>query len=490
MACVLHINVAGNTWWGKTATGWSPLPDPGRGPVWVVTDLTEENFVEITVPRIFGADRDRYVERQLANRFPESSFRVALAPQRTGSIMARLAPAVQTLTAVEPADRITAALASLQVPVAGVWSTSMLLAQLGQKRSLPAHLLMVLCQPSGMRIVFLKDRAPVLTRLVATAHTAADQAAEILRTVRHLENTRVIERGNKRFAALLMGTPQGLAPLLAADRLDALEPSTLRRLSSTPNWQHVLFDVVCKNPPGQMAPLVTRASYVARQVRQGAAAACALSLVAAVAATASNVGALIRDQHERAQLQATAQQLDAQLAEVDVSIQGFGISPEILRRALAVDSDEIASAPDLETDLVVLSRVVGGVVGARVKNLQWRVLESGEAGCVKLGLSAQTAAPAPASEQPAGPARRVELLMAVVLAQDAGPRLRLQQVSDISTGLGRMPGVTVMQDPVVSLRDGDLSAGGTQAETDRDLAWCAVLHGVVTPPPQRRSGAP
>ena len=167
MACVLHISATGNVWWGKKSTGWEVLPEPGQGPVWVLTDLTEETFTEINVPRVFGRDRSSFVERQLTNRFPETRFRVALEAQRQGSLMNRLAPPHQVLTAVEPADRITAALQNLSLPLAGVWSTSMLLARLGSKPRMPANLMIVLCQPAGMRIVYIKDRAPVLTRMVA-----------------------------------------------------------------------------------------------------------------------------------------------------------------------------------------------------------------------------------------------------------------------------------------------------------------------------------
>lgn len=80
MATVLHISAAGPVWWEKTAAGWGSASGPGQGPVWVVTDLAEEAFVEINVPRIFGADRVSYIQRQLASKFPETVFRLALAP--------------------------------------------------------------------------------------------------------------------------------------------------------------------------------------------------------------------------------------------------------------------------------------------------------------------------------------------------------------------------------------------------------------------------
>ena len=474
MTCVLHISAAGNVWWGKKASGWEVLPEPNEGPVWVVTDLTEESFVEITVPRVFGRDRSNFVERQLGNRFPETRFRAALAPRHTGSLMDRLAPPTQVLTAVEPADRINTALENLAVPLAGVWSTSMLLARLGSKPRMPANLLIVLSQPSGIRIVFLKERAPVLTRLVAAVDTAADQAVEILRTMRHLENTRLIERGSQRFSALLLGVSEELAPLLAKDRLDELDPSTMRKATPGQDWQKVLLDLTCQSPPGQMAPMVLRESYLARQLGRAARVVGALCLVGTVAAVVGNVGTIARDHQARTQLVVTAGETDGKMNEVDTAIQGFGVAPELLRQALAVDNEEVTNAPDMAADWQALSRTISSVPGARLKNLQWRVLESSEPACAGVGVAAPAQDPIAGAQVPPVPTRNVELKMEVLLAPDTGPRKKLQQTSDITQQLANAPGVTVIQDPARRLREGDLSAGSTQTDSQSDLVWCVA----------------
>lgn len=491
MACVLHISATGNVWWGKKSTGWEVLPAPGPGPVWVLTDLTEESFIEVTVPRVFGRDRSSFVERQLVNRFPETRFRVALDVQRRGSLMNRLAPPHQVLTAVEPADRITSALQNLSLPLAGVWSTSMLLARLGSKPRMPANLLIVLCQTGGMRIVFMKDRVPVLTRLVAAQESAADQAVEILRTLRHLENTRTVERGRQRFATLLLGTAQGLSPILAADRLDTLDTSLLRKKNfSAADWQPLLLDMVSKSPPGQMAPMALREGYLALQLGRAARVGSALCLLATGAVVLSHVGAITHDHRERTQLLVNLAQLDTQIAEVDSAIQAFGVAPELLRQALAVDSEEITQAPDMVADWVDLSRVLSSVPSARLKNLQWQLLEPGASACPATLDAPPVAEAAPETPPSAAPARVVELKMQVVLADDAGPRKKLQQADLITTQLAKLEGVKVLQNPAQRLREGDLSAGGTQAEGERDLTWCAALSRTPLPNAQPKGAVP
>ena len=490
MACVLHISATDNVWWGKKSTGWEMLPGPGTGPAWVLTDLTEETFTEINVPRVFGRDRSSFVERQLANRFPETRFRVALDVHRQGSLMNRLAPPHQVLTAVEPADRIAAALQNLPLPLAGVWSTSMLLASLGSKARMPANLLIVLCQASGMRIVYIKDRAPVLTRLVAAQQSAADQAVEILRTLRHLENTRTIERGSQRFPALLLGAAQGLEPILAADRLDALDATVLRKNAAGRDWQPVLLDMVCKSPPGQMAPMALREGYLALQVGRAARVASVLCLLVAGAVVLSYLGAIARDHTERTQLVVSLAQLDTQIAEVDAAIQAFGVAPELLRQALAVDNEEISQAPDVVRDWMDLSGVLSTVPAARLKSLQWELLEPGVSACPSVAIAQPNPEAAPEVPPTADPSRVVELKLQVLLAPDTGPRQKLQQAEQISMQLAKLEGVTVVQNPAQRLRDGDLTAGGAQVEGESDLAWCAALSRTPLRTPPQKGVAP
>ena len=477
MATVLFLTAEGSTWWSNQTGRWLALPGATSDPVWVVTDLTEETLVEIAVPRIFGNDRTRFVQRQLTNRFPESPYGAALPPRRSGDLMSRLAPPQQVLMAIEPADRIKAALASLQNPVVGLWSMSVLLAQLGQAKALPATLLLVLGQASSTRIVFLKNRSPVLTRLVAGSTSAAEQAVEIVRTFRHLENTHVIERGTLRLPALLLGTHAGLGAALTNDRIDAV-PSPVQRWTAHPNgWRDALFDLVCKSPPGQLAPLAMRSSYLAQQVQKAARIAMAVCLVAALAVASARVVSIMGDRGLQSGLNTTASQLAEQIARADASIESFGVSPELLRKVLALDTDEIDSAPDLNAQLVAISHAVGSVPSARVQSLNWVIRGPQETSCVS-DVGAPTTAPAPSGEASFEPARKVELRLVIALAGDAGPRLQLQQATKLTDQFSAIESVLVVQDPARALRDGDITAAGSgQADAQRLLNWCLVLPG-------------
>jgi hypothetical protein len=289
----------------------------------------------------------------------------------------------------------------------------------------------------------------------------------------------VIERGKQRFPVLLLGTGDGLASVLAADRLDAVAPAAQRDTADGDGGYGQLFDLVIKSPPGQMAPLGYRTTYVAGQLAKTARVAGVVCLVAALVAASGSIRAIISDQRDRAQLQDSGVLLNAKIAELDAALAGFGVSPNLLRTALTVDSTEIVSAPDLQAHLLVLSQAVSRVEGARVRSLQWQVLEATEVACGKeAGAAVPVAAPVAVAEEPSTPTRKVELQLVISLAPGTGPRLRLQQAAELSRHIRQTAGITVLSDPVARVREGDLGAGSAQSDETSDLAWCAALPGV------------
>ena len=482
MPTVLHITSAGNHWWRKQGRqAWLPVDGPDRAapnaPVWVMTDLTEESVAEIAVPRVFGADRSRFVERQLANRYPETEFRIALAPTAKGSLLDRLAPPLQPLAGIEPGDKVKAAIQELDAPLAGVWSVSLLLARLGQRSSLPANLFVVHCQANAMRILYLKERAPALTRLVAVAPGAAEQAAEVVRTLRHLENTRVVERGNQRYAVLLLGGSEELALALARERMDCLPVPPAWGQLPDPQSNAALFDLVCKSPPGQMAPLRYRARYLANNLSRAAQLLAGASLLIALWLGADSIQAALKARSDRAQVDAALAGVQAQTAEVDKSIEAFGVSPDMVRKALAIDAHEISGAPDLPDDLKRLSRVVSAAPGLRLNELKWQVLDGNTKACggesAAAADAADPAAPAPEGAATA-PQRQVELQIGLKLPPDMGPRQATQHAEGISRALAALSGATVLRDPARQLRDGDIRIGSGATE-GREMQWCVSL---------------
>ena len=479
MKTVLHLTPSGSQYWRKGRDGWQPHDGTPGGPVWVVTDLAEEGFAEIQIPRIFGRDRQNYVARQLASRFPDTPYRTTLPVKPGGGLMDRIAPPRQTLLGLDAAPRVNLALDAVSGQVAGVWCTSMLLATIACRKPMPAELFVVLPGPDALRIVVIKNRLPVLTRLIAGVTQPSDQVAEIIRTLRHLENTRVLDRSVHRHGVLVLGDTEGMATALAAEHLDLLSPPPPWVDKPPSHWLFALFDLALKSPVGQLAPLSRRTQYVAAQLRQAAYIGAAISLGGAMWAAGDNLRYIVAGQVSRSQIQADAQTLALKTGETDQKMVGFGVAAETVRAAVALDRDEVSTAPSLSQQMQQLGGVIGQHEAVRLGQFAWTLLPPGRPACsggVVGAPGAAAGAEAPASQ------RMVEISFDLTLPEDLREKARAQTVSSVSALLAKLDGASVIRDPAKGLDKAALSGGGTRAGTDKALSWCLTLASAPKPP--------
>ncbi len=467
MSTVLWISAEGQQWWTRQPRGgWmgSAAPAPGT-PVHVLTDLPDEAFAELSVPRLFGKDRSDYLQRQLALRFPDTRYRALLPTAARGSWAQRLAPATQAVAAIESGDRVDAALAGLDLAVAGVWSASEVLAHLGSRKGLPPDLFVLRQTGEQLRIVFLRHRVAVLTRQVKAGHSAAACANELTRTLRHLENTHAIERSGQRFGVLFLGQEPGLEQALVQERFFLAQ-------AQVGDQAGLLLDALVQRPVGQLAPLQVRVRYVAIQVRRAAVvAACALCAVAfwQGAGMASDIWQqrqLERQAQEQlAQVRATSERLAQEIA-------AYGVSPEAVRKALAIDSAEVETAPDMPDHLGQLARAMDSMGAARIRQLQWRVRSAQEPTCTAEGATGAPDTPAPeeGGEVQDSGARAVEMRFTLAPVWSS-PWERERGVRKLNTALGALNGWEMAENPLERLRSGAISLGQTGAES-QELTWC------------------
>ena len=481
---LVHVSVNGSVWWEKTSDGWriiDALDANAKSPVWVVTDLAEETFTEIKVPRVFGSDRANYIRRQLANRFPDSVFRIALPAPQAGGLMDRLAPPSQILTAVEPADRVELALAHIKAPVAGVWTTSMLMARMGQRASMPAHLFVVLIQPGGMRILFIKHRVPVLTRMITAPLTDVEQAAEIIRTLRHLENTHMVERSKERYGLLLMGGNAVLQAKLIEDRLTVLAlPNRWNVHEGKGNWSHILFDLAIKTPQGQLAPLKYRIGFLVKEVKKFTRLSSIFFTLTAIGLVSLSAVSAIQAQRTSTALKQQIHSVGVKVTAADAEIAVFGVSPDFVRKAIALDTDEVINAPDMHQHIASLSHIIGSMPDVRIKSWHWRVLEVADVACTKDITSASSSTEIAETGLDSNPeqmgVRKVEMQMTVTFAEGSGPSLLLQQTENISSQIKKWKGALVIRDPALSLRKTNISiASLIRPQSGSETGWCVSV---------------
>lgn len=481
MGTIVHVTSAGAQWCKKTADGWETLEpaqhDSGK-PVWVVTDLAEETFSELAVPRIFGNDRSSFVNRQLANRYPDSVFRIALPAAQVGGIMDRLAPPSQTLTAIEPSDRVELALARIKAPVAGVWSTSMLMARLGQRPTSPKNMFVILSQSTGLRILFLKNRIPVLTRLVTTALSAQEQATEVVRTLRHLENTHVVERGKERFALLLLGGDEELKSRLNDDRLSVLEIPKKWAHYQDIGWNFLLFEAALRKPPGQLAPMKYRIGYLALETAKkawlgtGGVLVVALSMV-----TMSLLGGFQYQQQQQQVLQQLGL-ITTQIQDTEAQIERFGVSPASVRKAVALDTNEVENIPKMQDYMALLGHSLELYPALRIKNWRWRIVEAVETACLDEEADPTVASSdgAEVIAEPEIPVRKAEVRWFIEFSSELGPYQLEQQVAAISAQVKTWKDTKLVLDPVVRIKRENISiASSAQSQASRTFQWCASV---------------
>lgn len=479
MKTVLHLTSTGAQFWRKNSDGWQAHDDSPTGPVWILTDLAEESFAEIQIPRIFGRDRESFIARQLASRFPDSPYRTTLPVRAAGGLMDRLAPPHQTLLGLDSAQRVTAALNDLAVPVAGVWATSMLLADMARHKTLPATLFVVLPESDALRIVFIKNHVPVLSRLIPGVIRAQDQAAEITRTLRHLENIHTVDRKVQQHKVLILGNTDGMATLLAPDHLDLVTPLPCA-LPPGDDWRLALFDLVLASPPGQLAPLSRRAYYVAARLRQPAYTVAALSLGLGVWAAGENLRDIATSHSSRLQIQSSLQSLATQIDEVDRKMADFSAPPELVRGAAALDQDELLTAPSLPGQMQQIGQLIGQQNSIRLNLFDWHILPPGQAACARSTAASTAGSQAPlVADAPAQ--RQVEINLEVKLPDELREKARAQSVNQLSAALAKLEGAALIQDPAKELAQAVLSGGGAPTQSDKPLAWCLTLPGTPRP---------
>ena len=467
MKHLLYLGPSGRQFWCYSQGGWhaSACADTA-GPAWVVTDFAEESFAEVEMPRLFGRDRTAFIARQMASRFPDTPYRSPLSLGRRNGLIDRMTTSRQVFLGVNNAERLDTELGTQAI--AGIWPISLLLAHFCQNHRLPADLLVVLPYQDTLRIVFLKQRAPVLARLAPTPGGTAAQIEEIIRTRRYLENIRAIERGQI-CPVLLLGPVESFAQPLAAAQFQLVAPPHPWDRHPPADWRLPLFDLALKSPAGQVAPVSRRTDYLAQRLRQGALAASAVCLVAGLWAASGNLSALFNTLGEQERAQQTAQQLRADIARLGQETAKFDVDAELLRNAITLDEEEIISVPAPANHLRALAQALAETPGPRVKQLQWQLLSGGAKTC---GKSVAAGNPEPALE--AGGQRLTELAFALALPGDFGLRDQAQQVRRVSQQLARIEGARLIQDPAGDLDRGVplSSAGGASTHT-----WCLSLPG-------------
>jgi hypothetical protein len=497
MNALMYLTASGASVWRRQGGQWAPTSVQPGDSLWVVTNLAEETIADLSIPKLSARDRARYVARQLANRFPGSEF--ALAPSRGRWL--RSAGGKQGLAALDPPDRLKSAMADAGARLAGVYCSSLLLAKMAQEATGSAHAIAAAATDAGLRVVALVDGAAVLTRLVQGAVTPDEQAGEILRTVRHLENTRLIERDGSQLDMLLLGTHAETSSLLTADRLRPVAPvrggPSGWNLAAPGPW----FELARRSPELQMAAVSQRLDHLQRVLHRSAWASTAVGGVALLALGWGLWGQGRAERGIQAQFSAQLAPVQAAASALEARLAAQPLPAAVLREMHTQYVQELGQMHGMWADVEKLSRVLATHDELRLSRLQWRRLPLGEAPCGKpaardagslgslpmqpgAGNPSMQGFPSDAADSSAAPETPSLELSFQLEPSPADLAQQIQRASTLTAQLRQWPGVTVLVSPLAALREGELKGGAQQRGDEQPGLWCLAMRPAIPAQPE------
>lgn len=403
---VCSIGARGSTMLARGPQGWRSSSDtPQRYRCAVVTDLIDESYLSLDVPKLGASDRHGFIEMQLQNRFPDTALRASLpyrSKQHPGRVM---------LTGVgnAQAEQTITALAESPAELLGVWSLpTLLMGSLSKHiRKLPMAFIAMLPTPDGLRVLVVLDGVPVLTRLLPLSNTGR-QNQDVVATRRYLEDGRLIERGAP-LALLALDCP--------ADQVNALAESGFKPISAPwrPPRQGTeydrLLDLAFDSLPGQLAPNRLRERFRLRMVHKVLVASTAAGVSVAAFAALQNGQKALDTWSQISSVKAEADKHKAEAERANLELKQLGVDAELLLAARKVQAEALGPAPDPFPALQQVSRLAASLPEWRLTRLEWQRTPLREAcrqgpapGDTSAGSGPGSTLPSPSAVQGAGPA--------------------------------------------------------------------------------------
>lgn len=345
-----------------------------------VVDSGDETYVTASVPRIRGGYAARLRQRRLEREFPEASLRAAMTlrqRRRDG-----LTDIVLVAVAADAAIDANVADLGAHCKLCAVTTPSLLVAAwLRRARLKPRRLLVMLPTPAGLRLVFIEDGQPSLTRLMPAVDATGGTAAEISRTIQYLQNTQRIEHDT---------APEiwfwGFQPGQAEACLPRDVPHVLGVAPQVPGLpdpgkdglQALFASASAAAPRTQLGSDRLRLRWFAHEARRWSLRVGAAIMLAALAGSSAQLWRTQQVERATAAMQAEnslissgQDQLQARLASRNLSLEDVRVLPELEQalRASAVQFDEIAT---------LVGSSVAATPGTRLVSLRFRSMPVSE----------------------------------------------------------------------------------------------------------------
>lgn len=169
-------------------------------PVYLLADLIEEDFHRATVPHVGGRAGRALLQRRLLQHYRETPFRHHEIQGRESAGRRDDLVLLSALTNPSSVQPWVEALEQMRVPLAGLYSTTLLSEQLARQLALrDEHVLLVTQQSAGWRQSYFQHGMLKFSRLTPAADrdgNPVDIGAETARTQQFLTSQRLMARGS------------------------------------------------------------------------------------------------------------------------------------------------------------------------------------------------------------------------------------------------------------------------------------------------------
>ncbi len=466
MACHIHyLSVNEQVSWSLRGDQLLESEAASGMPAVVVLDIADEAHAVDSIPLVRGrGDAALLARRRLAREFPGVALTALLTVRRRP----RNALTDVVLIAADTAARHTAALHELSTrhSLRGVYTPALLVAEWLRRAGQAARqVLVVLPTPAGLRLVFVDQGRPLLSRLMPLVDGEA-AAVEIGRTVQYLYNTQRVSRDTPVqiwFWGMEESRVSTLLPAGDAYRV-ADTPAAARLVNPASDGFRALLKMVASQPPiDQLAPHEMRIGWYALLARRWCKGLAAAALVLGFASAFWFTRSTMELKSSTASLREEINGNAATRADIEASLQQQGLTLQTVLDIPEAGANLLGSQVQVREAFDIAGRIFGTHQDISLQSLEFQSQP------MVGGLAVDTACGAGLDEPKAGIEAKFKL------AENLDVRQRAQSLEAVRTALLAAKSWHATSESVALDRTTPLIARAGADSGSEDTEWTACL---------------
>ncbi len=359
---------------------------------YAMADLAGEDFHEELIPYLRGGDRERVVQRRLAQRYRDTRLAAALSLGTVSGERRNERLLLTSFTNTQQLEPWLDALAEAGAKLAGVYSVPLLAPALAGRLGVRGgRAFVVSANSTGLRQCFVEEGRLRFARLERTVDMVPEAFAAFVRTetgrlAQYLATLRVLPRDGPPVRAIVIAPPGQRAAFehaLVSDArlsfvtLDAAEAARKVGVKSAPanaGAEQLYLHLAVKRPPReQFARREDRRSYYLWRLQRGLVAAGALGFAACALYAGANWLELSGMRGETRQLRAQTQETTQEYQRITSAFPVTQTTTDNLRATVIEFGNIARHTASPRGALLYVSRVLNDFPQIELDSLQWRL---------------------------------------------------------------------------------------------------------------------